>query len=74
MSRAPWPLVELAARLLERQEREAVLGDLTESGDNTSQAIFGVLGLAARRNAELWKALGSRGLGHSAWHCRPVFC
>lgn len=56
MSRAPWPLVELAARLLERQEREAVLGDLTESGDNTSQAIFGVLGLAARRNAELWKA------------------
>jgi hypothetical protein len=33
MTSTHWPLVEVAARLLERSEREAVLGDLLETGE-----------------------------------------
>jgi hypothetical protein len=47
--------VEAAAQLLEVNEREAVLGDLLETGENPWRAFFDVLGLAVRRQAGLWK-------------------
>jgi hypothetical protein len=51
-----WPLVELAARPLERDEREAVLGDSLEAGDSVFQALFGVLGFVFRRQLLLWRS------------------
>jgi hypothetical protein len=48
--------VEAAARLLARDEREAVLGDLVEAGESTWQGLLGVLGLVFRREATLWKS------------------
>jgi hypothetical protein len=56
MTGASWSLVEMAARLLEREEREAVLGDLVEAGGSAWDGLFGVLGLAVRRQALLWKS------------------
>ena len=50
-----WPVVEAAARLLGRDEREAVLGDLVEAGETAWRAFWGVLGLVVRREAALWK-------------------
>lgn len=50
-----WSLAEIAARLLERDEREAVLGDLAEAREGSSEKLFGVLGLVLRRQAMLWK-------------------
>ena len=51
-----WPLVEAAARLLARDEREAVLGDLMEAGESAWHALLGVLGLVFRREAVVWKS------------------
>jgi hypothetical protein len=51
-----WRLVDLASRLLERNEREAVLGDLRETAEPLCPAVIGVLGLALRRQAHLWKS------------------
>jgi hypothetical protein len=56
MRGAGWPFVEAAARLLTRDEREAVLGDLVEAGETVWRALWGVLGLVARREAALWKS------------------
>jgi hypothetical protein len=42
-------LVKLFAALLEQEEREAVLGDLTEAGASEIAALRDVLGLVARR-------------------------
>ena len=53
---AGWRLVDLASRLLERNEREAVLGDLTETREPPGPALMGVLGLALRRQADPWKS------------------
>lgn len=50
-----WSLAEIAAQLLERDEREAVLGDLAEAREGSSEKLFGVLGLVLRRQAMLWK-------------------
>lgn len=50
-----WRLADLLSRTLERSEREAVRGDLTESGETSGQALRDVLGLVARRQAALWK-------------------
>jgi hypothetical protein len=50
----PWSWVEAAARLLQANEREAVLGDLLETGESGWHALFDVLGLAIRRQAGLW--------------------
>jgi hypothetical protein len=47
-------LLELVAKTLEPGEREAVLGDLAESGVAGAQALREVLGLALRRQAALW--------------------
>lgn len=50
-----WAWVEAAARMLGRDEREAVLGDLIEAGDGTWQALLAVLGLVLRREVALWR-------------------
>src|ERR1700686_3180504 len=49
-------LVEVAARVLEPCEREAVLGDLAEVGESAWCALIGVLGLLIRRQTVLWKS------------------
>jgi hypothetical protein len=54
MSATGWSVVEFASRLLEPQEREAVLGDLVESGDSALQSLLSVIGLAARRQSLAW--------------------
>jgi hypothetical protein len=51
-----WSFVEAAARLLARDEREPVLGDLVEAGDSAWQGLLGVLGLVFRREAAQWKS------------------
>jgi hypothetical protein len=51
-----WPLVESVARLLERDEREAVLGDSLEAGDSPWQTLSGVLGFIFRRQTLLWRS------------------
>jgi hypothetical protein len=55
MTSTRWPLVEVAARLLERGEREAVLGDLLETGEGTWRGLLDVLGLVIRRQLSHWK-------------------
>jgi hypothetical protein len=50
-----WSLVDVFSRLLEREEREAVRGDLAEAGESAWQALWDVLGLVIRRQALLWK-------------------
>jgi hypothetical protein len=52
-----WPLVELSSKLLERDEREAVLGDLLEAKESAWQGLLDVSGLVLRREAGFWKAL-----------------
>jgi len=56
MTNVVWPLVEGAAQLLERDEREAVLGDLVEARENAGRALLDVLGLVIRRQTILWKS------------------
>ena len=51
-----WPLVELAARPLGRDEREAVLGDSLEAGDSIWKTLFGVFGLVLRRQLLRWRS------------------
>lgn len=46
--------VRFAARALDVREREAVLGDLVESGETGWGALCDVLGLAIRRQLEIW--------------------
>jgi len=56
MTSTGWSFVEAAARLLARDEREAVLGDLLEADENALQGLFGVLSLVFRREVALWKS------------------
>ncbi len=46
-------LLQAAARALERNERDAVLGDLTETGTSAWRGIIEVLGLVVRREIAL---------------------
>jgi hypothetical protein len=55
MTRICWRLAEFASQALQPDERDAVLGDFAESGASGGQALMGVLGLVARREAALWK-------------------
>jgi len=55
MSGIAWPVVELASRLLDREEREAVVGDLVEANESAWRGLFEVFGLVLRRQAYLWK-------------------
>src|SRR5580658_7360526 len=55
MNGIAWVSVELASRLLEHDEREAVLGDLLEANQSAGQGLLDVFGLVLRRQAGLWK-------------------
>jgi hypothetical protein len=55
MNGIPWQLIGFASKLLERDEREAVLGDLQETNENTWRGFLDVFGLVFRRQAGLWK-------------------
>jgi len=55
MTTISWSFVEVAARLLEGEEREVVLGDLREAGEGGLQGLLDVFGLAFRRHLVLWK-------------------
>jgi hypothetical protein len=46
--------IDTAARLLERDDREAVLGDLAEMGAGSWRALAEILGLLFWRQAALW--------------------
>ena len=61
MTGAAWPptvavLVESAARLLDSNERDAVLGDSLEAGEGPGRALFSILGLVLRRQLLLWRS------------------
>ncbi|QNI34390.1 hypothetical protein H7849_11140 [Alloacidobacterium dinghuense] len=56
MNTVAWPLIELSAKLLDRNEREAVLGDLLETNEVAWRGFLDVIGLAFRRHAALWKS------------------
>jgi hypothetical protein len=51
-----WSLVEVASQLMERDEREAVLGDMVEAGESAWHGLLDVLGLIIRRQVGLWKS------------------
>jgi hypothetical protein len=55
VSRFCWWLADRVSLLLSTDERDAVRGDLAESGEGGSEAVVQVLGLAARRQAAGWK-------------------
>jgi hypothetical protein len=50
-----WRLVEIVSQMLAPDERDAVRGDLAESGETGGHALRGLLGLLARRQAMQWK-------------------
>jgi hypothetical protein len=50
-----WSLTGAASRLLEGEEREAVLGDLCEAGGSAWNGLLDVMELVLRRQAGLWK-------------------
>ena len=47
-------LMEVGARLLEGDEREAVLGDLAETGASAWKGLVEIFGLVMRREALIW--------------------
>jgi hypothetical protein len=49
-----WRLTDFLSQALDADEREAVRGDLCESGRDGASALLDVLGLVARRQAGLW--------------------
>src|SRR6266436_2244279 len=51
-----WSLAEIATHLLQRDEREAVLGDLSETDESAWRGLLDVLGLVIRRQLLLWKS------------------
>ena len=54
MIRICWWLVDVLSRTLDADERQAVRGDLAESGESVVQAIWDVLDLIVRRQVGLW--------------------
>lgn len=54
MNQLWWWMVEPVARLLEADEREAVLGDLEESHQTGPRTLLDVLDVVIRRQARLW--------------------
>jgi hypothetical protein len=58
-------LFDLVSHLLERDERDAVQGDLLESGESPWQSLLAVLGLVIRREAAFVDQLAP--LGCSLW-------
>lgn len=53
MNSLSWRLAKLISLMLEKDEREAVCGDLLESGESGLRALGGMLGLVMRRQAVL---------------------
>jgi hypothetical protein len=51
-----WSLTEVAAHLLRQEEREVVLGDLSEAQESPWRGLLNVLGLVTRRQLLLWKS------------------
>jgi hypothetical protein len=56
MIRLGWSLTEVAAHLLRDEEREVVLGDLSEAHESTWPGLLDVLGLVTRRQLLFWKS------------------
>jgi hypothetical protein len=56
MASLNWWLVEFVSGLLEREEREAVLGDMVESREIGWERLCGVLGLVLRRQILMWRS------------------
>ena len=54
MTRVCWRLVDILSRMLDADERQAVRGDLAESGECIGRALRDVLGLIGRRQIGLW--------------------
>ena len=54
MTRICWWLVDVLSRVLDADERQAVRGDLAESGESVVWAIWDVLDLIVRRQVGLW--------------------
>jgi hypothetical protein len=54
MTRICWRLVDILSGMLDADERQAVRGDLAESGESIVRATGDVLGLIARRQIGLW--------------------
>jgi hypothetical protein len=50
-----WAVANFIAQWLEPEEREAVLGDLVESGRSARSAALDIFGLIVRRQFEVWK-------------------
>jgi hypothetical protein len=55
ISRTGWVLALWISSVLERAEREAVVGDLAESGESGVRVLVNVFGLVIRRQAAVWK-------------------
>jgi hypothetical protein len=49
-----WKLIGLVSKVLDRDERDAVLGDLMEGGESGWRGLRDVFGLVFRRQAALW--------------------
>jgi hypothetical protein len=60
-----WSVVEAAAQLLDRDEREAVLGDLLEAGESAWRGLIDVVGLVVRRAG--WTLEELAALGRGVW-------
>src|SRR3954462_7850197 len=56
MTSVGWTLVAVAAQMLQREEREAALGDLAEAGESAWQGVADVLSIVVYREAILWKS------------------
>ncbi len=56
MNGVAWKLIGLVSELLERHERDAVVGDLMEGGESGWRGLRDVSGLLLRRQAALWKS------------------
>jgi hypothetical protein len=54
MTRICWRLVDSLSAMLDADERQAVRGDLAESGESIVRATGNVLGLIVRRQIGLW--------------------
>ncbi|MCC6392445.1 MAG: hypothetical protein IT167_17730 [Bryobacterales bacterium] len=55
MIRLSWWVMDIVSRVLEPDERDAVLGDFAESHESFVPALRDLLGLMLRRQVELWK-------------------
>ena len=72
MTAIGWSFVEVAARLLEGDEREAVLGDLLEAGESGLQGAAGCIRPGGPAAAGALEETGGRGWHRSEWHCQAA--